>query len=891
MFSLKESIMSVLSRSHTLTLAPLALALAGALAGTAHAQQEANAGAAATTPASLGTVQVTGSNLRRTDTTGINPVQTIGRSEIEGSGKVTVADLLRASNLNTGNSFNEQFTASFASGSAGLSLRGLSQKNTLILVDGYRVAPYGFAQNTQDNFVDLNALPLAAVERIEILKDGASALYGSDAIAGVVNIILRRDIEGLEANISLGAATRGGTHQGKLALVGGHGNLQDDGYSIRFGLDLLERTRLDADERSLTRDGDYRHLPGGRLAGWSTSGGNWLGNPREPVRFDTCPGPSTPRAYADFGSATPGEACAYNTQQWRTLMPSAQRAQLSLAGDVKLGEFATGFAQVLYSHSRNWQYFGGPFVASSGLRAYNPANGRLSDISVTLPANHPDNPHGVATPLEYTFFDIGARAKWTNSDFVRALVGARGQGDVWDWDVGANFSQSQQREYADNFVNRFVFEQVIDGSRPYRFSNPASTDATTDALRLSTRRPGTSRVAQVQARVSGYPWQLWAGDVGVAAGVEWRRESQDSRTSPEVLSGTELRPAINLIDSHRQVAAVFAEASLRPLESLELQLAARGDHYSDFGRAVSPKLGVRWQLSQDWLLRLNASRGFRAPSLPEISPSTTISYGSVNDPFDPIQPGAGRGVTVLRTGNPKLAPERSSNVNLAVLWSPSGNTSVGVDLYRIQQDALIRPDSIQEVVANPALYPGRVTRDAQGRVQLVENRYTNQGRLVTTGADVELRQRWHALGGQITFNGLYSRLFSFSQPLTLNSEAVQLAGNNRGGSLPRWRGLSTLGYRRGNVGAQLSWQYIDGYQQRLLSGTSNPGFRTRVPGHSQFDANIDWGVRDNLSLYLNVQNLLDRDPPFDPAGGALPFDSSQYHLLGRYVTVGARYRF
>lgn len=869
-------------------LAPLSVCVLAALAPAAHANQAEQAN---TPPTTLDTVQVTGSYLRRTETTGINPVQTIDRQEIAASGKVTVAELLRSSNLNTGNSFNEQFTTSFASGSAGLSLRGLSQKNTLILVDGYRVAPYGFAQSTQDNFVDLNALPLAAVERIEILKDGASALYGSDAIAGVVNIILRKDIEGLEADVSIGAATRGGTQQGKLALVAGHGDLYEDGFNLRVGLDVLDRSRLDADERELTRDGDYRHLPGGRLAGWSTAGGSWLTNAREPQRFETCPGPSEARPYADFGSATPGEACAFNTQQWRTLMPSAKRAQLSLAADIKLSDRATAFGQVLYSQSRNWQYFGGPLTVSPGLRAYNADTGRLTDIPSVLPADHADNPFGVDTPFEYTFFDIGARPKWTDSDFVRALAGVRGQGEVWDWELGANFSQSQQREYVDNFGNRFAFERVLSGDLPYSFSNPASTPAATDALRLATRRPGTSRLAQVQGRVSGFPLQFAEDQLGVAAGFEWRRESQDARTSPEVLSGTELRPAINLIDGSRDVFALFAETSFKPVDALEIQAAGRYDRYSDFGNAFSPKVGVRWQIADAWLLRFNASRGFRAPSLPEISPSTTIAYGTVTDPFDPIQPGASRGVTILRTGNAELQPEKSSNINLALLWAPTANASIGVDVYRIQQDGLIRPDSIQEVVANPDLYPGRVTRDAQGRVQLVENRYTNQGRRITTGADVELRQRFNALGGQLTLSGLYSRLFSFTQPLTLNGDAVQLAGNNRSGSLPRWRGLTTAGYRRGNVSGQLSWQYIDGYDQRIVTATSNPGFKARVPSYSQFDLNLNWDASERISVYANVQNLLDRNPPFDPAGGALPFDSSQYNLLGRYATLGVRYTF
>lgn len=863
---------------------PLAAAVLLALTLPATAQQSNSE------QTTIDRIQVTGSHLRRTDITGVNPIQSISREEIAASGKVTVADLLRSTTLNTGNSYNEQFTISFASGSAGLSLRGLAQKNTLILVDGYRVAPYGFAQNTQDNFVDLNALPLAAVERIEVLKDGASALYGSDAIAGVVNIILRKDIEGIEADLSLGAATRGGTRQGKLALTGGYGNLAEDGYSLRFGLDILKRSQLDADERHLTRSGDYRHLPGGRLSGWSTAGGNWLLNPGNPQPFANCPASSELRPYADFGSNLPGQACAFNTQNWRTLLPETRRIQLSLSGDFKLNDSVEGFAQLLYSHGQNSQHFAPPLTVGAGLRAYDATTGGLALVPVTLPAGHPNNPHGVDAPFEYTFFDVGGRKKWTHSDFTRLLAGLRGVGEVWDWEVAANFSQNQQREFADNFINRYALQQVLqDGS--YDFLNPASTPAARDALRLATRRPGTARVAQVQARVSGFPWQWRAGDVGIAAGAEWRREGQDSRTSAAVLSGTELRPAINLIDGHRQVSALFAEASLKPFESLELQLAARGDRYSDFGTAVSPKIGIRWQLAPEWLVRFNASRGFRAPSLPEITRSTTISYSPVIDPFDPLQPGGSHGVTILRTGNPDLQPERSSNLNLAVLWAPGSNTSIGLDFYRIQQRNLIQADSLTQIVANPQLYPGRVTRDAQGRLQLVENRYTNQGQRTTSGVDIELHQGWQAWGGQFQLNGVYSRLFSFKQPQTLGGAEVQGAGNNRLGSLPQWRGLTTLAYQRGAWNGQLAWQYVDGYQQQAVNARSNPGLKNRVASYSQWDAYLGWQAHPKLTLYANVQNLFDRDPPFDPAGNTLPYDISQYNALGRYLSIGARYSF
>ena len=864
----------------------LSLALAAVLAAPlAHADD-----APAEPGVTLDAVQVTGSNLKRSDEAGVNPVLVLDRATIEKSGKVTVADLLRSLTVNSGNSFNEQYTGSFANGSAGVALRGLSQKNTLVLVNGQRVASYGFAQNTQDNFVDLNALPLGAVERVEILKDGASALYGSDAIAGVVNILLRRKIEGLELDASYGAATEGGIDQSTIGVRGGIGDPDRDGYSLRFSLDVFNRDRLDADERDLTRDGDYRAPPGGRLGAWSTQRGAYLTNPRAPVHFDPCQPGTQLRPYSDFGSPLPGDACAFNTQPYRTLIPTSERYQAMAAGDIWFNDSVQGFAELMYSAGHNGTYFSAPLSVGPGLRAYDASTGRLVDVPAVLPVGNPSNPYAVPTPFEYTFLDLGARYKINQSQFSRALLGLRGRGEVWDWEVTGNYSENVQREFTRNFVNRYTFQQILaDGS--YDFLDPASTPGPLDALRIATRRPGSYHLASVNAKVSGFPWQLWAGDVGVAAGVEFRHESQNAGTSPQVLSGTELRPAINLIDGERNVSAAFVEFSLKPADSVEVQLAGRGDHYDDFGSAFSPKLGVRWQPSDAWLVRFNASRGFRAPSFPENAQSTTISYGTVIDPYDTVQPGGSRGVTVLRAGNPDLKPERSTNFNLGVLWSPDADTSLGIDAYRIEQKDLISPDNIQYVVANPQLYPGRVTRDAQGRLQLVENQYANQGTLTTTGFDVEGRKVWHAGDSDWTLEGTWTRLLSFEQPQVAGEPAIDGAGGNRFGALPDWRGITTLGFARGDWDAQLSWRYIDSYKQQVVTATSNPGLKAKVEASNRFDAYVAYEGLTDTTLYLSVQNLTDRDPPFDPAGGALPYDITQYDALGRFVTVGVKYRF
>lgn len=869
---------------------PLALAISLAiLSPLLHAQ---DTGANAPAPdKTLDAVVVTGSNIKRSDTAGPNPVQVVTREEIERTGKSTLTDVLRSLSANAGNSYDEQYTGSFSAGSASIGLRGLSPKNTLVLVNGYRVANFGFALNTQDTFVDLNALPISAVERIEVLKDGASAVYGSDAIAGVVNIILRRNFQGIEVGGAVGGATRGGLDEQKANLLLGFGDLEQQGWNVLFGLDLLKRERLDADERAFTRSGDFRDKPGGRLAGWSTAGGNWLLNPRQPTPFSPCPDGSVLRPYSDFGSTLPGNACAFNAQPYKTLQPGAERIQASLSATFRLGERTELFADLLYSHNQADQIFSAPLTVGPGLRAYNPATGTLVDIPVALPVGHPNNPNGVPLPFEYTFFDLGPRLKDNTQVFYRALAGLRGQSERWDWEVAAETSQSLQREYVDNFINRYAFQRILaDGS--YDFLDPSRTPAPLNDLRLQTKRPGYYRLDGISAKASTSFLELPAGSIGFAWGAEFRRESLDARTSRQVLSGTELRPAINIVKGERKVSAAYAEFSVPLHQTLELQLAGRADHYDDFGNAFSPKVALRWQPLESLLLRGSFSRGFRAPSLPEIAPGQTISYGTVVDPYDPLSPGGSRGVTNVRTGNPDLDAERSKNFNIGAVWSPDADTSIGLDYYRIEQDNLIKPDNAQFIVNNPTQFPGRVIRDAQGRIQIITNQYSNQGELKTSGIDLDFSRTFRtASAGNFTLSGSWTHLLEFKQPLVAGQAPYDGAGNNRLGALPKNRGTTSLGWEAGDWESTLSLQYIAGYDQRVSTQASNPGLRDKVKPYHQLDLYVAYQGIPKTTLSLAVQNLTDKDPPFDPAGGSNGFDITQYNLRGQFVSLGVKYRF
>ncbi len=870
----------------------LSLALASALAPIAQAEQ----GAAPESSKTLATVSVTGSNIKRSDSEGPNPVQVIARQQLEQSGKLTVADALRSISANTGNATNETSNSGWASGSAGIGLRGLSQKNTLVLLNGRRLANYGFPANgLGDTFVNLNALPLAAVERIEVLKDGASAVYGSDAVAGVVNIITRQDFQGAELGVSGGTSDQGGLDTQRAKFVGGIGDLENDGYNVLFSLDAYNRDRLDQDQRALTRSGIYDSLPGGRWNGWSAKGARFLVDGRSVPMLDAagrCPEGTVLTASAPIDGLA-GDTCGFNQAPSTTLIPSTKRYQAYANGTFRLGDNVEAFGEALYSEIKGVSIFGSSpyFTLEGGRFALNADTGLAESVSNLLPASSPYNPYGVDVPIEYTFFNLGQSVKINRSQSYRFLGGVRGSSERWDWEVAGFSARSVEHEkVVAGFANRWALADALAGGS-YNLLDPAATPRSViDAINLSTLRPARSTLHGVDAKVSGQLFELPAGRVGFAAGAEWRQEELVSRNPWQIDAGLQIRPAIAEVDGERKVSALYAEFNIPLLSSLELQLAGRGDHYSDFGNAFSPKASLRWQPWDAVLVRAAVSRGFRAPSLSENAASTNISYGSVVDPYDPDVPGSRQNPTFFTVGNSDLDPERTRSYNVGFVLSPWADTSLSVDWYKIELENLIGTANSATVVQNNV--PADVIRDARGKLVAVYNRYQNLSELSTSGFDIELRQRWRtAAAGDFGLTSNYTHVRDYRRPTVVGGPLEDYAGSNLGPSLPRNKATTTLDWNLRDFSAALTWFYTGGYDQKASTAAS--AVQSRVDHYDQFDLYLGYSGIDKLTVYAKIENLADEEPPIDASfpGIRAPYDFTQYDLRGRYFTVGFDYRF
>ena len=850
------------------------------------------------TPQKVEKIEVTGSNIKRVDTETVSPVQVITRADIEKTGKLTIGEVLRDIPSNTGNSFNETFTNSFSPGSSGVSLRGLGQKATLVLINGRRTASYGFAQNLQDTFVDLNSIPNSAIDRIEILKDGASAIYGADAIAGVINIILRKDFKGLEISASGGTRYEAGMNEYRTSLTAGVGDIARDRYNILGVVDFYHRDLLTRSETSWLRSGDNTGFPGGTLNGISsgvatlqlganpaTGFGNRLG-------ITPCPNGAVRRPASDFDNRRLGDHCTLNVTPFLTLFPKTDRVGVLVRGAYDISSTMSAFGEFNYSDNKSFQKFTAAFAPTSQV---NQATGLTVTTNIRLPATHPNNPTGASRILQYAFYELGGRDSDINTKASRGLGGLKGVVGTWDWEAAIGAAKSETTQINYNRVNRFLLTQAFVDS--YNFSAPNQAQA--DTLRITPIRVATSKLTFGDIRTSTELTQLPAGPLGFAAGLEYRKESLADRPDALITSGAVLGQGGTATDGSRRSYAVFGEFSVPVTTSFEAQFAARRDSYNDFGSKVSPKVGIKWTVSPQFLLRGTSSRGFKAPTLPEVSPSLATFFTSA---FDPLAPGGGAFVSIAGTvrSNPALKPETSKSNTIGVVFEPNKDLNMSVDFYRIRLNDTIQipiQATFNQAGRGLASAIAKITRDASGNALAISDQYINLDFQETSGLDFNVNYSMPLMDGKFSVGLNYGLVLEFLVPEEPGGKSTNVVDLNSGdftSSVPRYKGNISATYSKGAWTTSATYRYIHSTDQNAaFSAPARLGGTTpllRVGAYYDIDLFASYEGFKNLRLTGSIRNALNRRPPFDVSYGS-GIDFTQYDARGRFFSAGATYSF
>ena len=874
--------------------------------------------------ASAAQVTITGTRLRRTDRETSSPVDIIRREDIANSGKRTLSDVVRSLAADSNGSISLGNVNGFAMGSSGVALRGLAVNATLVLINGRRMATYGLADDGQRTFVNLSIIPLDVVERIEVLKDGGSAIYGSDAIAGVVNIILRDSFEGASANASYRFTQHGGGQTPRVSMTAGRGNLDSDGYNVFFNVEASSQKSILSSQRSERKwigNGDLRPYGYALTAGGvGPNIGGW---------FDNSTGASLPNQYgavSDAALATPAwqqlpgctstiplpsglGGCAYDrVKASGVILPREDKLGLYLRGSMKVSEAFNPYVELglFRSNTRAAWVFGPTSVTESWV---DPATDSVvNNAGLILPAGHPDNPLGVDANLSYITADLGQRVFQHDSTTYRTLVGGAGRVAGWDYDTGLLYAHNTTRRTVNGFVRNSVLRAGLDGTGPdgyYRIGANSNLDSAAfrSALSPTLSTDNTSSLTLVDLKASREWFSLPGGNVGVSIGAEFRHETLDAPAMPYTDEGDLIGWSYYVYGGSQSVTSAFAEIDAPVLTSLKIDAALRADKVSDSQTSVTPKGGFKWTPWDPLTLRGTYAEGFRAPNPAE--------KGSGNQFAGTLDMTGNGFLGVFRnTSNPNLTPEKSRTVTLGLVFEPRPSSSLGVTFWTLQRRNEINSVDPFAIVAGASGWPdAKVVRDASGNVLEVSSPYENNSRSRLRGIDIDLSHAVELAGyGALVFKLGWTHLGSFRKTFDGGASyeyagthgPMAVSGNT---GTPREKANATLSwqYGRSNVAAYVN--YVSGFQNKdnrsagcagsLADGSPAPA-GCRIPSFTTVNLSERYKISRNLEAYLGVTNLFDRIAPLDPSAYInLNFDPSM-HLegaIGRAFDVGVKYDF
>jgi iron complex outermembrane recepter protein len=833
-------------------------------------------------------IEVTGSNIKRVDQEGPSPVVVIKREDIEKSGATSVSELLRSITAQSGGSFDERTFGSFAPGSAGISLRGLGQSATLVLVNGRRVAGYGFAQNAQDAFVDLNSLPLGAVERIEILKDGASAVYGSDAIAGVINVILRKDYQGFELSAFYGGAnSQSQTKRGwdaketKLSATAGFGDIAKDRYNVLASVDYFERTHVILKDRKFSRTADLR-----------SRGGVDSRSPSSPTGtvFNYSTGlyqalPGCPAA--DLQVSAGGTICKFNFNDFATVIPGAKRIGLTTRGNIELAPTLSLFADFSYNDSKSHSEFA-PVPSGTYFAAGAPGN--------PIPAA---NVFALRRLIEF-----GPRLADNESKTTRALAGFKGNNLGWDWETAYSYSKSDVESNDGNRVRADLLRAAIaNGTFQFGRLNPSSV---VEPLRFTPNavRKGVSTYKSFDVKGSTEITQLAGGTMGLAVGAERRSQSISDVPDIRVVQGLSSRETATAAAGSRNEWSVYAETIIPFAKGWEAQIAVRHDAYQGTDSSTNPKFAMSWRPISDILVRASYSTGFRAPGLQELFLAPTTSQVTI---VDGVRCRAGVAAACAGTqtnarlgGNPKLKPEDAKSYNIGFVWDVTKSFSAGVDFYRIEQKNKIssNPQFIVDNEANPPAGASVVRAPSPGggvpgRITTITAPYINVSSQEVQGTDLDLTYRM-SLGeyGRLILSSSFAYYDYLKQASTPTARAVNIVGTGTSGfSFPRVRNRNQAEWTVGNWNNVLVMSRDSAYKEDDVARLATVAGAVReVAAYTTFDTQVAYSGYKGFKLIGGIRNLLDKDPPFK-ANSTEGYDVERDNPRGRFFYVQVNYAF
>ncbi|MES2740189.1 MAG: TonB-dependent receptor [Pseudomonadota bacterium] len=909
---------TTLSRSVRLLCASGLLVGLGCLTQPALAQQDGDA-------APMQRVEVTGSSIKRLAAETANPLTVIKAEEFIKQGLTTAQEVLTKipsnnAGMGSGNAIGGNKSGLPTGGQASADLRGLGDDKTLVLLNGRRIAnhPYSGAS------VDLNIIPISALDRIEVLRDGASSIYGTDAIGGVINFITKRSVNATTVTAETVHPEHSGGAERRFNLSSGMGKLDTDGWNAFGVIDYHHQDVLTSQQRSFSQTGV--HPEHGTVA---TSGTTFPANfffPGVPSTVEDAP-PLIPSVTGNPGYATgclPPDSVPNRDPDTKTCRQDYSRRVDNLPRQRQISLFGKGSLKLGGDHLATIEY----------LHSENKVVSRTApspQIELALPYTsqyYPGNSGGVPAypglvgldgappvPLSVNWRPVEAGQRQIDSigKADRLLLAMEGVLGGWDYKTGLTHSISKS---AEEFTGGYVRDSTFAAGVREGILNPfGEQTAAGKAYLASTALRGQEQNAKVtttsiDAKASRDLIAMGGGQLALAVGAELRHEKADFNVNRDIAgesSGSGLSGSRSTAGK-RNIEAVFAELNLPFSKQLEVNTAVRFDNYNDVGNTTNPKVAIRYQPSTAVLIRGSASTGFRAPTLYEKNapPSRNDTNNSYNDPF--FCPG-GKVLTIpaanklrdcdlqqfkLQGGNSNLTPEKSKTFSLGTVIEPSRNLTLSIDYWNIKIKDKIGYLPEQTIFAQFTKYQGRFLRNADGSPNAILDMNENLGKVNTDGVDLSVNfalPRTSYGNFSFSLDGTYVHKYEYQNERDgAFTQNVGVYGDNN--PVFRWKHTASASWAAGPWSATLSQSFKAKYTDQNLD-LDGPEFNRDVSSYSLWSLSGNYTGFKGVTLTAGLKNLFDKEPPYSNQGTMFQqgYDPRYTDPIGRALYLRGSYTF
>jgi iron complex outermembrane receptor protein len=827
--------------------------------------------------------------------------------------------------------------------------------STLVLTDGMRNADYPIGDDGIRDFVDLNTLPLAIVDHIDVDKDGASAIYGADAIGGVVNVILKPTFEGVEGTVEGGTTERGGGGNYHLDLTVGHGNLENDHYNVYLSAEydhtdpiLVSQRPFPFNTYNLTSLGgndpgdgipqtNEGSMFGAVAPGFLATPGNLLTGvqtgPWQVLAAGGCGAGSklTVKPDAVFGGND--SYCAQDLEGPGYDQARQARWGLYARTSVQFNASTVGYVSFSYYQNDYFNVFDAPFGGVTGqIQNSSPVDTNTIALPVRLPNGslNPNNPFAALGEVALINFAFPHPETETTSDHVYRGVGDL-RGTEWGWDYELGIAvEHHDLDYALFGIPFYpaLIAAVTDGT--YDFLDPSQTPTSVqNAIQGTISKVSTSDLDSVDFRATHPLLDLAGGPLDFGIGLHAHYEAQNNpELNPE---GNYEGLGVDHASGNRYVLSAYAEANAPLFKGFDLNLAGRFDHYSDFGNAFSPKIEIKWTPIRQLALRGTYSNGFRAPSFAEAHTGAVGGFETLNlcsgDAIEQAYCAAHGGdayvqpysLLTVNIDNPHIRPEHSQSFTVGFVAQPVRWLSASLDYYYIEKtDVIFVPSpgpALDDYLSGQPLPPGIIVPTDQPdaahpggppRPVAVEAAYDNDNSLITTGLDLDVRVNFSLLSdvrvaSDLDFTDILS--FRYKQPglLTFDYVGTESPYNlSSGAGTPKYRmnWTTTLTWERLSVSATVN--YVSSMFENAEDVTGGSFCISSLPGNCtvggfwDVDMNADYKLTKNIDVFLNVYNVGNTLPPVDQinyAGINYNPTYDQAGIVGRAFKMGVHFKY